>query len=568
MSSRSGAIRQPADDGSSFDISKRSPEQIAQLFARWKEQRKRLVLDAEQGAGEQNSAAPQVVRFMPAERAAAQPDPKPAPKPANTQQAVPRDRQYSSDFSAILTSGDQAAAQQIKRLRFPAAAITAPARTGHGSGIRWSLAIAVSLIALTAAAGTVLWEQEAPNVRPQAAAAVAAPAQPEAAVQQPAEMPTEIQTAAPLLPAATRLPEAESWSVALLVDPGSGALSPSVEAAQPPMTANHKSIQTTGASTAASGPTRSGPVVQASAEEPGDFATSAGGSTPTAETVREAAPPARQAAGSAERGNERDRLRLDPALEPVPSDGVGATSIAGRQSVDPGATHSAGSNPGGSTAASGGGAVASPTAHGESNPSNPGTADAGSNPDASTGTDSAASSGRKTGSGTSESTDSSASSSSATGNADATDASPGAKGSHKGGAKSGASESDTGSGASSNTGGSAGGAGGNASGSEADPGASGNDSGSSASGNADGSGASADGAADNSSDGAVSGAGGGLHDAVGGALGGAGQAAGGLGKPDGKGLGGKGSGANAGGKGKGKGDKGGKGGKGGGKGKG
>jgi hypothetical protein len=35
-------VRQRANDLVAFDISKQSPEQIARLFARWKEQRKRL----------------------------------------------------------------------------------------------------------------------------------------------------------------------------------------------------------------------------------------------------------------------------------------------------------------------------------------------------------------------------------------------------------------------------------------------------------------------------------------------------------------------------------------------
>ena len=35
-------VRQPANDLVAFDISRQSPEHIAQLFARWKEQRKRL----------------------------------------------------------------------------------------------------------------------------------------------------------------------------------------------------------------------------------------------------------------------------------------------------------------------------------------------------------------------------------------------------------------------------------------------------------------------------------------------------------------------------------------------
>jgi hypothetical protein len=360
MSSRSGAIRQPADDGSSFDLSKRSPEQIAQLFARWKEQRKRLARDAEREPGpdaaEQKSAAPQVVRFTPAARALAQPEPE--PQPADTREEAPGIRHYSADFSAIRTSDDRATAHRVKRLKFPAAVVTAPARPAHGSGMRWTLAIAVSFIALTAAAGAAYWSQQAvPVVRPPAAVAVAAPVQPEPVVEQP----LETQTAAPFLPAATRLPEAEPWSTALLVDPASG-LPSVVEVAQEPLSANHKSIQTT--SSTASGPAPSIPMAEASAEAPGDFVTSAGGSSPTAEAVHEAAPPTRQAANSAERGNQRDRLRLDPGSasgSTIDRNGSAAASRSAQGENDPSGNGTASGSDVGSSANAGsnGGATAS-----------------------------------------------------------------------------------------------------------------------------------------------------------------------------------------------------------------
>ena len=497
MSSRSGAIRQPADDGSSFDISRQSPEQIAQLFARWKEQRKRLARDAEQEPGQngggqnargQNSAAPQVVRFTPAARVPAQPEPEPDPEPVDGREGAPGARRYSADFSAILTSRDQSAARRVKRLKLPAAVVTAPARPAHGSGMRWTLAIAVSFIALTAAAGAAYWsQQEVASVRPPAAVAVAKPAQPQPAVEQP----LETQAAAPLLPAATRLPEAEPWSTALLIDTASSpplveasSSPPIVEVAQKPLSANHKSIQTS--SSPASGPSPSVPMVQVSAEAPGDFVTSAGGSSVTAEAVHEATPPRRQAASSAERGNQKDRLRLDP----------GTAGTAGSTSS--------------STTDRNGSAIASRTADGQSDPSGNGTAG-----------------GSSVGSSADASSSGGGSSSNAGGSAGTDSAGASASGSADGDGSSASAD-------------------GNADGSGASPGASG-DTGTSADGTGTSSNGSSDGSSSGSVGGAVDGAVGGVHDAVGGALGGMGKAADGIGKPDGKGKG-----ASAGGKGKGK----------------
>jgi hypothetical protein len=511
MSSRSGAIRQPADDGSSFDISRQSPEQIAQLFARWKEQRKRLAREAEQEPGQngsgQNSAAPQVVRFTPAARVPAQPEPEPDPEPVDGREGAPGVRQYSADFSAILTSRDQLDARRVKHLKLPAAVITAPARPAHGSGMRWTLAIAVSFIALTAAAGAAYWsQQEVASVRPPAAVAVAKPARPQPAVEQP----LETQAAAPLLPAATRLPEAEPWSTALLIDTASSpplveasSSPPIVEVAQKPLSANHKSIQTT--SSSADGPAPSVPIVQVSAEAPGDFVTSAGGSSVTAEAVHEATPPRRQAANSAERGNQRDRLQLDPGT--APTAGSASSSTTDRN----------------------GSAIASHTADGQNDPSGNGTAggsSVGSSADASSSGGSSSNAGGSAGTGSSGAS---------------------ASGSNT------ASGASSGSGGDTSVGGASSSASGSADGSGASPGASG-DTGTSA----DGTGTSSNGSSDGSSSGSVGGLGdamggavdgdvGGVHDAVGGALGGMGKAADGIGKPDGKGKG-----ASAGGKGKGK----------------
>ena len=54
--------RQPADDLAAFDVSKRTPEQIALSFARWKEQRKR----PQQGPAPARAGQPPYPRPAPA----------------------------------------------------------------------------------------------------------------------------------------------------------------------------------------------------------------------------------------------------------------------------------------------------------------------------------------------------------------------------------------------------------------------------------------------------------------------------------------------------------------------
>ena len=69
MTSQAGPIRQPVGDLIAFDVSKQSPEQIALLFARWKEQRKQR----QHGEQPQQAERPPRLRIMPPiVRAAAQ----------------------------------------------------------------------------------------------------------------------------------------------------------------------------------------------------------------------------------------------------------------------------------------------------------------------------------------------------------------------------------------------------------------------------------------------------------------------------------------------------------------
>src|SRR5262245_19915963 len=115
--SRSGAIRQPANDLAAFDITKQSPEDIARQFGRWKEQRKRL-LSEEPPARPQRSTRfmPVVVRRTePAETA----PPTPAVEPSAPTAAEPIPQtgafQYSTSFANLLATHEkQPVAQQVR----------------------------------------------------------------------------------------------------------------------------------------------------------------------------------------------------------------------------------------------------------------------------------------------------------------------------------------------------------------------------------------------------------------------------------------------------------------------
>ncbi|HSE72943.1 MAG TPA: hypothetical protein VLB05_00410, partial [Dongiaceae bacterium] len=252
MSSQNGAVRQPAGDLSAFDISKRSPEEIARLFARWKQQRKALqVTPQEVRAAAASAPKSRAPRFMPVTaRRHTAPEAEAAAEPARP---GPHSLRYSAPFAAVLEAGpDVADAEPFGKLKFNATGGSSAERLGrltfnpgeplplHGarrrSKSRWVLAGAASIIAVVAASGAALWHQ-APSLRPglmhaqsalPVAVAPSAPAQRDVEAAAPAADPTAARMAARLLPAATRLPKTvpSPWPMAAdvaLMQPASPA---------------------------------------------------------------------------------------------------------------------------------------------------------------------------------------------------------------------------------------------------------------------------------------------------------------------------------------------------------
>jgi hypothetical protein len=172
--------RPPAHDLSAFDLSKRSPAQVAQSFARWKSQRKRQ-----------------------AEAGPARADPLPSPKPAvaETGEAAPVETkrpsakqasapQYSASFSDLLAAGSE---PTVQRTWPPVTAVRPPQRTsspGRRLKVMSILAGAASVFAL--AGGALL---ELSDWRDPAAMA------PQMAHVRPMETPMALAAVATSLPA-------------------------------------------------------------------------------------------------------------------------------------------------------------------------------------------------------------------------------------------------------------------------------------------------------------------------------------------------------------------------------
>lgn len=151
MTDRAEPGRPPAHDLSAFDLSKRSPEQVAQSFARWKAQRKRPPAPEMPRAG--HAAPPDTA----AEGAAPEPAP-PAEAPAAKEVPAKRARpvQYSTTFSALLAAGSEPAMQRDDPP--PITARPAPRRNAP-PGLRLKAAsIAAGVASVLALAGGALVE--------------------------------------------------------------------------------------------------------------------------------------------------------------------------------------------------------------------------------------------------------------------------------------------------------------------------------------------------------------------------------------------------------------------------
>ena len=105
MTSQAGPIRQPVGDLNAFDVSKQSPEQIALLFARCKEQRK------QRQHGEQPQQAerpPRLKAMAPIVRAAAQAS---TPQASTPQASTPMSEKSPQAGSPCNRSPAEAAGQ-------------------------------------------------------------------------------------------------------------------------------------------------------------------------------------------------------------------------------------------------------------------------------------------------------------------------------------------------------------------------------------------------------------------------------------------------------------------------
>jgi len=194
--------RPPAHALSAFDLSKRSPEQLAQSFARWKAQRKRQPEEA-RGA--------QPLQPQPSATAVADPAPKEAPKASKRTKSP----EYSATFSALLEAGSEPTVQRPD----PAPITPRPApRPDASSGRRLKtlsiLAGVASLIAL--AAGALLELSHRPDTNGAKPVAV-----------HPHQVP-----AAPIAAAAARPPTA-AWRLQRTVDLALMKSAPAADAARP-----------------------------------------------------------------------------------------------------------------------------------------------------------------------------------------------------------------------------------------------------------------------------------------------------------------------------------------------
>ena len=243
MSHQDGAIKQPASDLSAFDLSKRSPEEIAQLFARWKERRKSL----QQGQSPVRAGRPPRLRPIPAVvRGVLQenlPETRADTTTGTPPSTVPPARegapvQYSPSFVALLsTRVEPPIGQRVWNpdARLPKLGRPHPPR--RRSRMKWVLAGAASVIALTAVAGGALWQQ--PELWRQAvdnqSISVTEPASIAVVVPAPVQHPLEIQAATPFAALATQPPAAD-WPLRHTIDAAlMTAAAPAVAVAELPL---------------------------------------------------------------------------------------------------------------------------------------------------------------------------------------------------------------------------------------------------------------------------------------------------------------------------------------------
>jgi hypothetical protein len=212
---RSGAVRQPANELAAFDISRQSPDDIARLFGRWKEQRKRLLGD------EPPARPPRSTRFMPVVVRSSGPA-EVAPEPVVAEQpSQPGAIRYSAPFADLLaTRQKEGIAQRVRAFALKPAERRMLHVATRRPKLRWVLAGAASLLAVAAASAAVLWQPSAPRQSSPAQAQLA-PAAHSGAARPPVSIevvnvPIEVQPAERFLPMAVQQRhERAEWQLAL-----------------------------------------------------------------------------------------------------------------------------------------------------------------------------------------------------------------------------------------------------------------------------------------------------------------------------------------------------------------
>ena len=231
MTSQAGPIRQPVGDLVAFDVSRQSPEQIALLFARWKEQRKQRH-HTEQP--QQAERPPRLRPVPPIVRAAAQAS---APVSEESPQAGPPSNRppaesagqvrYSATFAALLTTRIEP--NKALRIWNPEAGLSTLRRPNpprRHSGLKWILAGAASVVALAIVPGGALRQpswlpsggmQTSSDGTLATDAAVVATVTEVAPNAAPA-YPMDFDMAEPFVAIATATPVAAEWPLQQMID--------------------------------------------------------------------------------------------------------------------------------------------------------------------------------------------------------------------------------------------------------------------------------------------------------------------------------------------------------------
>jgi hypothetical protein len=217
--------RPPAHDLAAFDVSKRTPEQIALSFARWKEQRKR----PQQGPETARAGRPAHPRPVPVIARGAARDSAPVSEeatdrnPARGPVEEPRAIQYSTPFAALLAAGSEPTAAH--RIWYPDARLPRLRRaqpTRRHPKVAWVVTGAASVVAVAAMAGGALLEQSEWRSP--------AEAKPSAAQVHPLDIPM----AEPFAAVATTVRGAE-WKLRQTIDLALMKAASTVEAVRPPV---------------------------------------------------------------------------------------------------------------------------------------------------------------------------------------------------------------------------------------------------------------------------------------------------------------------------------------------